>query len=188
MPNVLMLVKSRRLLLLGMTLSLVAVPAQAQGLFDFFRRLSQPSAPAPTYHPFDNGIPQSSQPRRKPTRPKPVEPTPIKMPDKPKAPGEIDNPVPLLLADSTLRPGDMVMFPDGLRVFTGKPGTQHRLADFQPLSRAGKSLSRETRKLVAQLNPGVNAAWSTTGLQAQGKLAANTKDVATTGSLRRTRR
>jgi hypothetical protein len=98
----------------------------------------------------------------------------------------MDNPVPALLADSTLQPGDMVMFPDGLRVFTGKPGSQHKMADFKPLSQAGKALSREMRKLVAHLLPSENPAWSTDGLNSRSKLAANTKDVATTGSVKRT--
>jgi hypothetical protein len=191
MLNVLILVKSRRLLTSGVILSLgiAAVPAQAQGIFGFLNLFSQPSAPAPVYRPFEDGIPAVSQPRRKPVRPKPApaEPAAVKMPEKPKAPGEIDNPVPALLADSTLRPGDMVMFPDGLRVFTGKPGGQHKLTDFQPLSQAGKSLSRETRKLIADLHPGVNTAWSTAGVQSQGKLAANTRDVTTTGSVKRTK-
>jgi len=100
----------------------------------------------------------------------------------------MDNPLPALLAGSTLQPGDLVMFPDGLRVFTGKPGGQHKLADFKPLSQAGKALPRSMRKLIAHLLPGENPAWSTAGLEAGSKLAVNTKDVAATGSVRRTRR
>jgi hypothetical protein len=100
----------------------------------------------------------------------------------------MDNPVPALLADNSLRPGDMVMFPDGLRVFTGKPGGQHKLADFTPLAKAGKSLSREMRKSVAHLLPSENPAWSTDGVKTGSKLAANTKEVPTTGSIRQTRR
>jgi hypothetical protein len=107
------------------------------------------------------------------------------MPEKPKAEGEVANPVPDLLADSTLRPGDMVMFPNGLRVFTGQPGTKHVLADFEPVSQAGKAVSSSTRKLVAQLRPGANAAWSVDAVRSGGKLAVNSKDVATTGSTRR---
>ena len=98
----------------------------------------------------------------------------------------MDNPVPALLADSTLQAGDLVMFPDGLRVFTGRAGKQHSMADFKPLAQAGKALSRATRKLVAHLLPSENPAWSMDGLKAGSKLAANTKDVATTGSVKRT--
>jgi hypothetical protein len=111
-----------------------------------------------------------------------VEPE-IKKPIQPKPLGEIANPVPTLLADSTLRPGDMVMFPDGLRVFTGKPGSSHKLADFKSLAQAGRHLSRATRKLVAHLLPAENLAWNTDAVRTGGKLAANTDDISTTGSV-----
>lgn len=163
-----------------------AVPAQAQGIFGLFSAFSQPAAPAPPpsfgYQP-DPGF---EQPRRK-TRPRPkpvaVVEAEIKKPIEPKPPGEIANPVPALLADSTLRPGDMVMFPDGLRVFTGKRGSSHKLADFKPLAQAGKHLSRATRKLVAHLLPAENLAWNTDAVRSGGKLAANTDDVSITGSV-----
>ena len=105
-------------------------------------------------------------------------------PIEPKPPGEIANPVPALLADSTLRPGDMVMFPDGLRVFTGKPGSSHKLTDFKPLAQAGRHLSRATRKLVAHLLPAENIAWNTDAVRSGGKLAANADDVTNTGSVK----
>jgi hypothetical protein len=166
-------------------LAISAVPAQAQGIFGLFRAFSQPTAPAPQsfgYQP-DPGV---EQPRRKARpRPKPVvvEQPEIKKPIEPKPPGEIANPVPVLLADSTLRPGDMVMFPDGLRVFTGRPGSSHKLTDFKPLAQAGKHLSRATRKLVAHLLPAENVAWNTDAVRSGGKLAANTDDISTTGSV-----
>jgi len=99
--------------------------------------------------------------------------------------GEIDNPVLALLADRTLRRGDMVMFPDGLRVFAGRTGGPHKLTDFKPVAQAGKLLSRETRKLVKHLLPAENIAWSTDAVRSGGKLAVNTDDVATTGSVTR---
>jgi hypothetical protein len=99
--------------------------------------------------------------------------------------GEIDNPVEALLKDSTLRPGDMVMFPDGLRVFVGTPGSRHTMASFRPVSQ-DKTASKETRKLAAQLRPGENIAWSTAHLGNGGKLASS--DVTTTGSIKRKRR
>jgi hypothetical protein len=165
------------------------VPAQAQGIFGLFRAFSQPTAPTPPAEPFryqpDAAL---EQPRRK-TRPRPkpvaVEQVEIKKPVEPKPVGEITNPVPALMADSTLRPGDMVMFPDGLRVFTGKSGGPHKLADFKPLAQAGKHLSRATRKLVAHLLPGENIAWNTDAVRSGGKLAANTDDVTITGSVNR---
>jgi hypothetical protein len=165
------------------------VPAQAQGIFGLFRAFSQPTAPTPPAEPFRyQPDPALEQPRRK-TRPRPkpvaVEQVEIKKPVEPKPVGEITNPVPALMADSTLRPGDMVMFPDGLRVFTGKPGGSHKLADFKPLAQAGKHLSRATRKLVAHLLPGENIAWNTDAVRSGGKLAANTDDVTITGSVNR---
>ena len=164
------------------------VPARAQDVFGLFRALSRPAPPAPTYQPFEHR-PAIQRPKRK-IRPKPVaafEEAAVKKPIEPRPRGEIDNPVPALLADSTLQPGDMVMFPDGLRVFTGRPGGQHRLADFKPLSQAGKALPRGMRKLAANLRPSENPAWSTNGLGPGNRLAANTNDVETTGSVTRAR-
>ena len=164
-----------------------ATPARAQDIFGFFRALSQPPAPVPTYRPFEYRRSPAPERRRAKARPKlaPVEQAEPKKPIEPRSPGDMDNPVPALLADSTLRSGDLVMFPDGLRVFTGSPGSQHKLADFKPLAQAAKSLPRATRKLVAHLLPSENPAWSMDSLKAGNKLAANTKDVATTGSVRR---
>jgi hypothetical protein len=51
------------------------------------------------------------------------------------------------------------------------------------LAQAAKHLSRVTRKLVAHLLPGENLAWSTDAVRSGGKLAANTDDVSTTGSV-----
>jgi hypothetical protein len=45
---------------------------------------------------------------------------------------EVTNPVPDLLTDSTLRRGDIVMFPEGPRVFNGQ-GSKHALTDFVPV-------------------------------------------------------
>lgn len=169
--------------------SMSAVPAQAQGIFGLFRAFSQPTPPAPPQQSFgyqpDPGFEQPRRKARPRSKPVVVEKLEIKTPIEPKPPGEIANPVPALLADSTLRPGDMVMFPDGLRVFTGKPGGSHKLTDFKPLAQAGKHLSRATRKLVQHLLPSENIAWNTDAVRSGGKLAANTDDVSTTGSVKR---
>jgi hypothetical protein len=166
-----------------------AVPAQAQGIFGLFRAFSQPTPPAPPPQSFgyqpDPGVEQPRRKARPRLKPVVVEKLEVKKPIEPKPMGEIANPVPALLADSTLRPGDMVMFPDGLRVFTGKPGSSHKLSDFKPLAQAGKHLSRATRKLVQHLLPSENIAWSTDAVRAGGKLAASTDDVSTTGSVKR---
>jgi hypothetical protein len=190
MAKVRSLVKPCSVLVLALMLpfGISAVPAQAQGIFGLFSAFSQPATPAPPAAPKSFGYqpdPGFEQPRPKSQpRPKPVvvEKLEVKKPIEPKPMGEIANPVPALLADSTLRPGDMVMFPDGLRVFTGKPGSSHKLTDFKPLAQAGKHLSRATRKLVAHLLPSENIAWNTDAVRSDGKLAANT-DVTSTGSV-----
>ena len=183
------LVRSRSVLALALILAIAisSLPAEAQGISWLFRPFSQPAALAPPPQSFgDQSDPGLEQPRRKArprTNPVAVEQLEIKKPIEPKPRGEITNPVPALLADSTLRPGDMVMFPDGLRVFTGKRGSSHKLTDFKPLAQAGKHLSRATRKLVAHLLPAENLAWNTDAVRSGGKLAANTDDVSITGSV-----
>ena len=170
-------------------LATVPLPAQAQDPFGFFRPFAPPAAP-PLVQPFGYEPAPLVRPRpklRPRPKPAPVQEVEVKKPEKPRSPGESTNPVPELLADSTLRPGDMVMFPDGLRVFTGKPGETHKLADFQPVSQAGRTVASSTRKLATSLRPGLNAAWSADGVRSGGKLAVNTKDVETTGSVRRIR-
>ena len=164
-----------------------SVPAQAQDFFGLFRAPSQPSVASPpqqlfSYQP-DPGVEKPRHRARSRSKPVVVEQLEIKMPIEPKPLGEIANPVPALLADSTLRRGDMVMFPDGLRVFTGKPGSSHKLTDFKPLAQAGEHLSRATRKLVAHLLPAENVAWNTDVVRSGGKLAANAEDVVATGSV-----
>lgn len=174
---------------LVLPLAIGIVPAQAQGLFDFLRGFAQPVPSAPPPQPVElepNSF--AGQPRpRSSARPKPapVEVLQVKPPIQARHPGEMDNPFPALLADSTLRPGDMVMFPDGLRVFTGRVGSQHKVSDFTPVARAGKALSRSTRKLVSNLHPGENMAWSMEAARSHGKMADIGKDIDSTGSLKR---
>jgi hypothetical protein len=159
-----------------------AEPARAQDFFGLFRLFSPPAA-VPSYQPYDyRSVPSFERPIMR-RRPKPVVASDVQKPAPvPKAPGEVTNPVPELLADSTLQPGDMVMFPDGLRVFTGRPGSRHTLADFEPVARAGRTVSPAIRKLLATLPPGSNPAWSA---ESRGKLAVMSR-VGTTGSVRRT--
>jgi hypothetical protein len=190
MPKFEMLVRPCSVIAVAFVLpfATAAVPAQAQDIFGFFRALTSPVAPVPAYQPFEYSPgPAIERPRKARARqkPVPVEQAAIETPVKPRPPGEIANPFPAVLADSTLRPGDMVMFPDGLRVFTGRSGGQHNLVDFVPLSRAGKAVPRTTRKLVANLHPGENTAWSADGLRSSGKLAVNAGDVQATGSVSR---
>ena len=146
-------------LLVPLTLS--ASPASAQDVFGFLRLFSSPIAREPVYQPYElRALPELER-RTIRRRPKVVRADPPKIPIKPKAPSEVTNPVPELLADSTLRRGDIVMFPEGPKVFNGQPGTQHALTDFVPVSRAGGIVPHHTRKVLASLRPDWNAAWST---------------------------
>ena len=113
------------------------------------------------------------------------EPSP-KIERDPKTIGEVSNPLPTLLRDETLRPGDMVMFPDGVRVFRGKPGSRHQLVDFVKLS-ATKRLAASDRKLLARIVVGQNSAWSFDTGQ-PGRVADKTREIGETGSTRRSGR
>jgi hypothetical protein len=182
--------------------TLSAAPASAQDIFGNFFRLF--SAPGPVYE--QQHTPRVVAPRKVRLHPKVVRPdaaaiktsikakarakvarvdAPVsKPPIKPKAPGEVTDPVPELLADSTLRRGDIVMFPDGPRVFTGRPGTKHALTDFVSVSRAGNAVPRSTRKLLVGLYPDRNGAWNTE----KPKLADRAPKVEATGSVTSKRR
>jgi hypothetical protein len=52
-----------------------------------------------------------------------------------------------IMADSTLRRGDIVVFPDGPRVYRGDEGSSKRAHDFEDL-RASRLVSNDTRKVV----------------------------------------
>jgi hypothetical protein len=107
----------------------------------------------------------------------PVPPSARKPPDPAKRP----NPLVTLLNDPTLRPGDIVMFPDGPRVFRGRPGAQHAYVDFVKVS-ASKELPKSTRKALAAMSVGENNAWSS-ALTSQ--VAQSAVDVESTGALPR---
>jgi hypothetical protein len=157
-----------------------AAPARARDFFGLFRLFSPPAAVS-SYQPYGyRSVPDFERPIRR-RRPKTVMASDVPKPAPvPKAPGEITNSVPELLADTSLLPGDIMMFPDGLRVFTGRAGNQHTLADFEPVARAGRTVSPATGKLLATLPPGTNPARSAESL---GKLAVVSR-ASTTGSVR----
>jgi hypothetical protein len=65
--------------------------------------------------------------------------------------------VSLVLQDPTLRPGDIVILPDGPKVFTGSSG-RHSRADFEDVTRS-HALSKDLRKAVLALTrPAVSPA------------------------------
>jgi len=82
----------------------------------------------------------------------------------------------------------MVMFPDGIRIFTGRPASQHAMADFSPIGRSLDGVHPSTRKLVANIRPGWIGAWSAEKKAPNGTLAAKSLDVDATGSVSGARR
>jgi hypothetical protein len=55
-----------------------------------------------------------------------------------------------VLSDPTLRPGDIVMFPDGPKVFAGTSGSSHKLSSFQEIG-VSRLVSKSTRSMVTAL-------------------------------------
>jgi hypothetical protein len=171
--------------LLAIPMSVAAPPAGAQDLFGFLRRLFQPSVGVPASPRYGAPhVPRRALRRQKVLR---ADPSPGKAPLTPRPMGEVTNPVPMLLTDGTLRRGDIVMFPDGPRVFVGQAGSQHQLGDFEPITANSKNVPQGTRKLLAHLRPGWNGAWAADAPAVSEQIAA-VKDVHSTGSVRRRRR
>jgi hypothetical protein len=101
---------------------------------------------------------------------------------------QVENPVPALFTDATLRPGDLVAFNDGLRVFRGQVRERHALADFVP-ARSDKRASASIRRYAASMRVGRNDAWDLAAVPAQTRVAtrAPKKEVRTQVSERRPR-
>ena len=182
---------------------LPSVPASGEdaGIYAFIHsqrgyapeRAYAPPRPAPAFDlpRLEWVAPRSALPRPRP----PVNPRNEDAEDVSKPPimplvarpmGEVPNPVPALLADKTLRPGDIVVFPDGPRVFRGEPGERHALRDFAKIANP-KTLPPEARKMVTAMLVGRNDAWSSDVAPTDRKLAAH-RDVDATGSTRKGKR
>ena len=115
-----------------------------------------------------------------------AKPNPVEKPKPVLRPEDIPaNPHLALMTDPTLVPGDIVIFPDGPRVFQGQPGKRHAAKDFVVLSKA-KELSKADRKYLTALRTGVNEAWAEETTET--KTARNTRDVETTGSVSKSRK
>ena len=183
------------------------VPASGEdaGIYAFFHSQQRERAFPPV-----QTVPQYAAPHQKwivprsrlakpslgPRAPKPASPLPSprekarkvaqpEMPLKARPIGEVTNPVPALLADKTLRPGDIVVFPDGPRLFKGKPRERHALSDFVKITSA-KGLAPPARKIVNAMLIGRNDAWSSEPLSSD-RVAAAARDVDATGSTRKGR-
>jgi hypothetical protein len=185
---------TKRALLFAIPLAAgIATPASSQGLLAaLFGFDAAPPSPRYYDHRVLPRVPPSALPlpraTRRASRPKaetaetkrPV--IKVEAPPKPITPkpmGEVENPLPKLLADATLRDGDIVVFPEGPRVFKGRVGTKHHLDDFAAITNT--SVGSRTRKLLATMKIGPAVAWSEdTG--PKNKMAA--RDVETTGSLK----
>jgi hypothetical protein len=188
----------RRAVLVAVPLGVALVtPALSQGILEAlfgFRSNPPPQfyAPAPRVSPYGvNGYVRRREMRRsepiaqsKYARlPREQVKSPVQgdppTPFKPRPIGEVENPLPKLLTDSTLRDGDIVVFPDGPRVFRGSPGRKHQLTDFVGITQ--RSVAPSTRKVLAAMKIGPNDAWSADVTGASKKVA--TTDVETTGSV-----
>ncbi|GJE03133.1 hypothetical protein [Methylobacterium isbiliense] len=148
----------------------VAVQAADDGFAGLFRNLFSAPAPiqaAPTAAPLPDayGRPmrrlrrERSQARaalraraRYVALPKPeaAETKPVKV-ERPSGPFD---PRTALLRDPTLRPGDIVILPEGPRVFKGESGAaKHRMSDFEDVSRSRTVSTKTRRDLMAMTAP-----------------------------------
>jgi hypothetical protein len=128
-----------------------APPAHAAGLFDFLFGPPRPSynRPSPSFLPLPEREPAPR--RRRPdlrlphaTASKPPVPTEAK-PARAAPPAEL---VAQILADPTLERGDIVIFPEGPRVYRGKAGyASHQLSDFEPVETSAL-VPKSTREAV----------------------------------------
>src|SRR5215207_9247245 len=103
----------------------------------------------------------------------------------------LDGPVAALMKDPTLRRGDVVVLPDGPKVFKGGRTTPHRLSDFEDVRRTKLVGEKTRRQLTAmpvhsrssQVGPEVAERRPDKQDDAEGQQVA--EQVATTGSLPR---
>jgi hypothetical protein len=190
----------RRAVFVAVPLGVALVtPALSQGILEAlfgFRSDPPPQIYAPAPYVSKNHVPRRRSMRRSEPIPEPKyarlpreqlkspaqdeRPVPLK----PRPIGEVENPLPKLLTDATLRDGDIVVFPDGPRIFRGSPGRKHQLTDFVSITQ--KSIAPSTRKLLTAMKIGPNDAWGTEVRAAGNKVA--TTDVETTGSITKRKR
>jgi hypothetical protein len=161
--------------------------AEDSGFWDVIRSMSRSyDSFAPS--PYWGELRAARRAARQARRAAPAKTQLVRLPEQPapvlKAadPTQRPNPLATLLRDPTLRKGDIVMFPDGPRVFRGEPGTRHAAADFVAAPKA-KDLAKSTRKILAGLPVGENSAWSSDAITAKGRLAQGAADVETTGAV-----
>jgi hypothetical protein len=158
---------------------MLVVPANGQdsgGIYEFFQaereRAARPAAPVAALPPVIRVTP-AEQPRlarlASPASGTGESATPV-LPQTPKPMNQVENPVPALFTDATLRPGDLVAFPDGLRVFRGQVGGRHALSDFVP-ARSDKRASASIRRYATAVRVGRNDAWDVAAVPAETRVA-----------------
>ncbi len=125
----------------------LSVPSSAAnaGFFDF---LFAPFRPQPAYPQY---APQPMQQRKRVVIHRPKNLVAKLHPAK----GAHAAPVVGLMEDESLRNGDVVMTADGLRVFTGSPGSHHSEDDFAKISDT-EGLSKTQRTALLFLNSGAS--------------------------------
>ena len=175
---------------ISVVLGLVAVDrarAEDTGFWDLFWRTNrsyQRVAPSP-WAPLRFEVRRPRPSIRRATRPRIEREAPKpQVAAKPPDPATRENPLAALLNDRTLRPGDVVVFPDGPRVFKGTPGPTHALVDFVKLP-AAKGISRSARTALAKVSVGDNDAWRSDLRAAKEQVAQTAPDVQTTGAIAR---
>jgi len=172
---------------LGLALSVASLGcaatavAEDTGFWEIVRSMqpaSRPFAAAPGFQVV--APPPSAMPAIQIVRPSvpAAPPKPVVFPDASKR----ENPLATLLNDSTLRYGDVVMFPDGPRVFRGASAGRHRVEDFVRVARSGEVASASRKTLLA-MRPGQNDAWSADVVTGRGQMARRISDVESTGSI-----
>jgi len=68
-----------------------------------------------------------------------------------------------IMADKSLRKGDAVMTPSGIRIFVGQSGDRHEPGDFRKPAEV-KGLSKSARRALAGLEPGDSASSVSPGI------------------------
>jgi hypothetical protein len=170
-------------------LLMVSGTVQAQGLFEALfgppaRRAPEVRyVPAPFPSPFQQDYPEFTRPRARP-RPETVAVPPPVMPKtaKPARVTPDQEIVANLLADATLQRGDIVVFPDGPRVYRGKHGSR-TLRDFEDL-RTSSLVPQNTRQTVLASTPArdVPSVATADAKPAPTSRSSGFKEVAVTGA------
>ena len=137
-----------------------SAPASAVNPFSAPRTARQPSsgfrssvrAPKTTYA----NLPRSEPSLRK-RRIKPMVVEDASDPTRPtRSKADIGDPVSALLRDETLQAGDIVVLPDGPKVFKGDGGTPHKWSSFEDVRRS-RHVSKGHRKMVLALTKPVSS-------------------------------